>query len=665
MKFGRCAQVATIEEALKTAIAHHERGELARAEQIYRQILATAPAQADAWHLLGLAAHQLGKNADAVQAISRAIAINGSNSVFHNHLGAAYAALGQFEQSEACFRRALQLNPNDPQVFYNLAALSNLRGEKSAAIDHYRRAVQLQPQFAEAHYNLGNLLVESERWAEAEQTFAAALASKPNHFKALTCLAQVESRLGKHALCEANWRHAIERDPRNAELHFQLGSELQSQGKLAAAVESLRLAVLYEPRHSEAQNNLGCAYRALQQIQQAEQCFRLAIAAMPDSPQAHYNLGGILYELGQLDEAVASHRRALELRPHDLATRNNLGNLLYELGHLDESLVHLEQTLSVDSELPSAHYNRALVWLSQGRMPEGWAEYEWRWRCLDPAPQRLNEPLWDGTPQPDKKLLLQSEQGLGDTIQFIRYLPLVRKLCPQTVVQIQPALLPLLEQSGITGLIPHTAPLPPIDLQMPLASLPWVFGTTLETIPLDIPYLHASTPLIDHWRERLAQYSGLKVGIAWQGSRTYRGDRYRSIPLSSFAPLAQVPGIRLLCLQKGPGVDQMIPLREELEVVDLGSEIDESAGPFMDTAAIMKNLDLVITSDTATAHLAGALGVKVWVALRIGPDWRWLAERQDSPWYPSMRLFRQSVFGHWLPVFEEMANVLKCSKGTL
>ena len=434
---------------------------------------------------------------------------------------------------------------------------------------------------------------------------------------------------------------------------------------MAGTVESLRLAVLHDPQHSEAHNNLGCAYRALDQPGRAEECFRLAIAAMPDSPQAHYNLGGVLYEFGKLEEAVASHRRALELQPRDLATRNNLGNLLYEQGHLDESLILLEQTLAADPELPSAHYNLALVWLSQGRMPEGWAEYEWRWRCLDPAPLRLSEPLWDGTPQENKKLLIQAEQGLGDTIQFIRYLPLVRNRCPNTVVQIQPALLPLLEQSGIEDLIPHTAPLPPIDLQIPMASLPWIFGTTLETIPVDVPYLHASTHLIDEWREKLAQYSGLKVGIAWQGSRTYRGDRYRSIPLSCFAPLAQVPGIRLLSLQKGPGVDQISPLRDEFRIVDLGSEIDERSGPFMDTAAIMKNLDLVITSDTVTAHLAGALGVKVWVALRVGPDWRWLAGRQDSPWYPSMRLFRQRIFGDWLPVFEDMANVLKCSEGLL
>lgn len=657
--------MATIDEALSIAIAHHQRGELGQAEQIYRQIVATAPAHADAWHLLGLAAHQLGKNADAVEAISRAIEINGSSAVFHNHLGAAYAGLNQFELAEACFRRALQLNPTDPQVSYNLAALANLRGDKPAAIDYYRSTVQLDPQFAEAHFNLGNLLVESEHWADAEQAFTAALAARPDMFKALTCLAQVQSRLDKLALSEANWRRAAEVDPRNAEIQFQLGTVLHAQGKLQPAVDALRLATLYDPAHSEAHNNLGCAYRALNQTQRAEECFRLAIGAMPNSPQAHYNLGGILYELGQLNEAVASHRRALELKPDDLATRNNLGNLLYEQGHLDESLVHLEQTLTTDPEHSSAHYNRALVWLSQGRMPEGWAEYEWRWRCLDPAPRRLSEPLWDGTPQTNKKLLIQAEQGLGDTIQFVRYLPLVRERCPQTIVQIQPALMPLFEQSGIGGLVAQTEPLPPIDLQLPLASLPWIFGTTLETIPLDVPYLQASARLVDEWREKLAQYSGLKVGIAWQGSRTYRGDRYRSIPLACFAPLGKVPGISLLSLQKGPGVDQIAPLGDVLRVFDLGSEIDERSGPFMDTAAIMKNLDLVITSDTVTAHLAGALRVKVWVALRIGPDWRWLAGREDCPWYPSMRLFRQRIFGEWLPVFAEMASVLKCSKGEL
>ncbi len=297
--------------------------------------------------------------------------------------------------------------------------------------------------------------------------------------------------------------------------------------------------------------------------------------------------------------------------------------------------------------------------LTQGRLAEGWREYEWRSQCQEFGNRWFSQPLWDGTPLGDKGLLVHAEQGLGDTLQFIRYQPLLKQHCSNVIVEVQAPLLPILELAGFSGLVGRQTPLPPFDVQVPILSLPGILKTTLDNLPTRVPYLRARENLVAHWRRELSGVRSLKVGIVWQGSPTYAEDRYRSIPLSWFAVLAQVPGVQLYSLQKGPGSEQLQGLDGRFSVIDLGSRADNETGAFMDTAAIMKNLDLVITSDTASAHLAGALGVPVWVALRISPDWRWLIEGESSPWYPTMRLFRQTEFENWRPVFDRMAAALR------
>ncbi len=285
----------------------------------------------------------------------------------------------------------------------------------------------------------------------------------------------------------------------------------------------------------------------------------------------------------------------------------------------------------------------------------GWPEYEWRWRRQDASPPALTQPLWDGSSLQGKSILLYPEQGLGDTLQFIRYAPLVKQTGATVIVQCQPPLLRLLATcAGIDRLLPEGADLPPFDVQAPLLSLPRILRTTLASIPANIPYLSADPDLRARWRQSLSGVADFKVGIAWQGNPGHKRDRQRSVPLAAFAPLAEAPGVRLVSLQKGPGHEQLTELAERLRVLDLTDELED----FADTAALLSNLDLVITVDTAVAHLAGAMGIPVWVALPIVPDWRWLLERQDSPWYPTMRLFRQTAWGDWAGVFERLTGAL-------
>jgi hypothetical protein len=300
-----------------------------------------------------------------------------------------------------------------------------------------------------------------------------------------------------------------------------------------------------------------------------------------------------------------------------------------------------------------------MLWLVQGNLEEGWPEYEWRWRCKDAFERAFDQARWDGSPLNGRTILLHAEQGLGDTIQLVRYAPMVHERGGGVVLECQKPLERLLARSpGIDQLVTQGSALPSFDVHLPLLSLPGVFRTTLATVPGTAPYVFADPDLVEYWRQELSTLSGRRIGIVWQGSPTYNSDTRRSIPLTEFAPLARVPGVHLISLQKGLGVEQLKALPEGFRVLDLSERLDQTAGPFMDTAAVIMNLDLVIAPDTAIAHLAGALGARVWVALATSPSWRWLLDRDDSPWYPTARLFRQRENGSWLGVMEQIAEAL-------
>jgi hypothetical protein len=302
------------------------------------------------------------------------------------------------------------------------------------------------------------------------------------------------------------------------------------------------------------------------------------------------------------------------------------------------------------------HHNRSAALLMLGEFAEGFAEYEWRFRSRDYPPLNLRWPVWNGEPLAGRTIVLVGEQGLGDTIQFVRYASLIGALGARVVVQCSAALHPLLARTpGVDAWVDSKTPVE-ADFCVPLLSVPHRLGTTLATIPAEVPYVFAEPERVERWKARLAERPGLKIGIIWQGNPRAPGDAQRSIPLRYFAPLTKLPGVQLVSLQKGFGAEQLAALPERDAIWDFGDELDAEGGAFMDTAALMQSLDLVITSDTAPAHLAGALGANVWVALQTVPDWRWLLERADCPWYPTMRLFRQKTAGDWGEVFERITN---------
>ncbi len=315
-----------------------------------------------------------------------------------------------------------------------------------------------------------------------------------------------------------------------------------------------------------------------------------------------------------------------------------------------------DQALNLKPDFAQVHLSRSLLRLQMGDFAQGWSEYEWRFQCKEYAIPPFPQPLWDGSRLDDRTILLYADHGLGDTLQFVRYAPLVCERGGRVLVACRKPLARILASCpGVSRVISEGAPLPQFQVYAPLMSLPRILGTTLATVPARVPYLVADPALVARWRVELGQFGGFKVGIAWQGNAQYCKDRHRSFRLDQFEPLTRLDGVRLVSLQKGFGTDQIREVADRFAVIDLGSRLDD----FMDSAAVMTNLDLVITPDTSVAHLAGALGVPVWVALPFAPDWRWLLDRQDSPWYPTLRTFRQREWGNWNEVFERITRELE------
>ncbi|HYV34247.1 MAG TPA: tetratricopeptide repeat protein, partial [Gemmataceae bacterium] len=581
-------------DTINLALQYHQAGQLRQAEQLYLDILQAEPRHADALHFLGLCQYQTGRLEQAGESMRQSLDLKPGAVGFRCNLGLVYQALGKTQEAIATYEEVLRLDPQSAEAHGVLCNLLRPLGQLENAVAHGREAVRLQPDFAGAHNNLALAYREQYKLDEAV----------------------------------AHYREAIRIDPGYAAAHRNLGQALAAQDNLAEAEIHCRMALQFNPHFPEAHNSLGNILQSLGKVAEAVTHIRQALLLKPDFAEAHNNLGNALLRLEKRDEAEAHYLEAQRLRPEYDEVFNNLGALMLSTDRIDEGLANFEQALRLNPDYVEAHWNRSLGWLLHGDFERGWTEYEWRWQRPDFKWRNLPQPLWDGSNFAGKTLLIQTEQGLGDTIHFIRYAPLVKARGGTVIVQCQLALLKLLGgMEGVDQLAPLGSPLPPFDLQVQLLSLPRIFHTSEDNIPRAVPYLHADSALVEKWREcrvggvfethqiakvgseysthPTARHPPLLIGIAWQGNPTQSTDRRRSMPLRCFAPLAKLPGIQLVSLQKGFGVEQIQAVANDFSVVDLGSQLDETSGAFMDTAAIMKNLDLVISSDTAVPHLAG------------------------------------------------------------
>ena len=566
---------------------------------------------------------------------------------------------GQLGRAEQLLRQALQAQPSNFEILHLLANTCQDQGKLPESVQYFREAIRLAPQRVEGHNGLGISLTMMGRLQEALVSFQQALAINPMSAEAHNNMGTVFQRLGNHAQAAASFAEAVRLRPHFAEGYNNLGVALLNAGDLEKALANFQRAVELKPDHMEAHKNAGIALRDLGRLDEAVASFEAALGLKPDYADGLISLGLAQMQQRKIEQAIASYQRALEIKPDFAEGHNNLGIMYLEQGRIEDALTQYRKTIRLRPDYPDGHWNHALLLLLLGDFRHGWLEYEWR-RKLKNVGAAIRQPLWTGTPLEGRTILVFTEQGAGDTFQFVRYAPLVKQRGGRVLFACRESMLPILSRCpGIDQFMAHGTPPPPFDFFAPLMSLPGIFETTLETIPSSVPYVFADAALVESWRKQLQGIAGFRLGIAWQGDPKYPGDRHRSIPLANFEPLAHVKGVSLISLQKGPGVEQIAHLDGRFQVTDLGNQLDTSGGAFTDTAAAMMNLDLVITSDTSIPHLAGALGVPVWVVLGKVPDWRFLLDRDDSPWYPTMCLFRQKQLGDWRSVFEVVAAELE------
>lgn len=523
-----------------------------------------------------------------------------------------------------------------------------------ARLARLREDVAARPGSADALSALGSALWQAGQHAEALARLREAVQAAPDHAGALSQLGNMLAAAGQPEEAEQQFRAVLAQQPDDAATHFNIGCAWLAAGDGARAEAALRAALALQPAFGVALNNLGSALRQQDRTAEALDCYRRAVELRPDLPGLHGNLGSTLLALGQAGQALAPLRTAVRLDPDNAEACNNLGGVLLALDQAPEAAGWFRLAVRHDPQHGQARLGLALALLTLGDYRQGWQEYEARW--LDPGftadEPVFDQPAWRGAePVQGRTMLLHAEQGLGDTLQFVRYAPLLRSRGALVVLQVQPPLMGLLADLADVVIARGDAP-PPFDLRCPLMSLPLAFGTELHSIPASVPYLHAPPAHLAAWSARLGARRRRRIGIAVSGDPTHPEDAQRSIPAASF--LAAFAGVdaELHVVQKN--------IRPADAAALAGLPVhDPLIADFRDSAALVALMDLVVTIDSAPAHLAGALGVPVWVLLQHGADFRWLRLRDDSPWYPTARLFRQSSYGAWEPVLAAVNAALR------
>lgn len=589
--------MATIIEALLAAIDHHQSGRLAEAATLYGRILEADPEQPDAAQFLGVLLAQTGRPAEGERLLRRSLALRPDSAGAQSNLAGALQTMGDAAGAEAGYARALRLDPLLADAHASRAGPLRDLNRVPEAARSARRALALLPASAEALVNLAETALAGQRAEEAERAARRAAALAPGSPAALMMLGSACTAQKRWDEAEAAYRGALNLARGYGAAWGNLGSLLAGQGRFDEALEAFATA----ERHGFSGPSLWAAR------------------------------GGALLAMARPVEALADFDRVLEARPGDAGMR----------------------------------WNRGFARLLAGDCEGGWPEFDWRRHDTraEPPWRRFAQPTWTGGDIAGRTILLYAEQGLGDTLQFVRYVPLVAERGARVILEVQPPLMSVLSGlPGVERLIARGDPLPDFDLECPLMSLPRAFGTNLGDVPATVPYLRPDPQRAAAWSERLEDGQltggpGLRVGLVWAGNPRFPGDALRSPRLAGLRSVLDVPGVRFYGLQKGPG-------REDLEGVDMPpffTDLGPEIADFADTAAIMANLDLVISSCTGPAHLAGALGVPVWVVLPLSPDWRWLLGRDNSPWYPTARLFRQTRVGDWTEVAGRVANALRAA----
>jgi tetratricopeptide (TPR) repeat protein len=680
----------TLPQAIQQAARLHRQGQLGEAERLYGGILEAKPDHFDALHLLGVLMHQRGRSSQALALIARALATGARSADAYSNHGRVLGALQRNDEALASFDNALALKPDHLEALFHrgntLVGLGRLEeavasygqaialksdhshalvnrgvalqklGRPAEALASLERALAHNPAHVEALVNRGNVLMELRHPAEALVSYDQAVAARPDNAEALFNRGNALSELRRPADALASYDQALTLGLRHFEVLFNRGNMLMELRRPVEALVSYDKALALQSNHIELLSNRGNALRDLQRPIEALACYDRALALNPAQAEVLNNRGNALLDLNRPAEALTYFDQALALKSDYIEALINRGNALGDLLRPADALSSYEHALTLMPDQADAHWNRSLIWLAEGDFERGWREYEWRLRRMSAGRRDFPQPMWSGEDSiAGKTILLHAEQGFGDTIQFVRYVPLVTARRATVVLQVQGSLKALLSNlRGVSAIIDQDESLPPFDLHCPLLSLPLAFKTTLDTVPFDIPYVRPSAGRVKKWSVRIAGANSLRIGIAWSGSSTHKNDHNRSIALSRLAPLLAGSRIKWVSLQREVRDADLRTLESLPQVAALGREFDD----FADTAAVISLLYLVISVDTAVAHLAGAMGKPAFILLPFKGEWRWLTGRDDSPWYPTARLFRQPSAGDWDSVIARVGEVL-------
>jgi tetratricopeptide (TPR) repeat protein len=671
-------------------VVQYQRGRADESETLLRRAVSLTPepmAHAD----LGAVMLAAGRVDDALEQFEAALRIDPRHIHALVRQGNTLIGMRKYEQALASYDRALLASPLELDALCNRGSALRALGRHQEALETYDRALTVDPLSAESFYNRGHVLRDLQRYAEALQSYDRAIALMPGHAAMLSMRGRTLIDLGRPNEALASLNEAIAIQPHFVEALHNSAVALERVGRPAEAIQRCERVLALEPWNSRAFVGRGNAWLRLQYYEEAlssyaraleidpgsvdvlcnqatalrhlgryEEALRdydAALALDPRFAQAWGNRGNVLQDMHRYEEAMNSLNRAIALRSDQAVHWFNRGNVLYEMGRPDAALQAYDKAIALEPEHRDARIARASMYLVRGDFAQGWAEYE---QCLrDPRAEQARrvfaQPQWRGEYALDgKTILIHAEQGFGDTLQFCRYMTLLAERGANIVLEVQPALKSLLATSaGPVQVFAVGESLPPADFHCPLPGLPFAFQTDLQSIPVGTPYVFPNANLVKKWEDLLGPKHRLRIGLAWSGNPEHPNDRHRSMELATFLPLLE-PDVDWVNLQT------IIRDRDQAVLESsLIRRFDAEIADFSDTAALMQSLDLVITVDSAVAHLAGALDRPVWILLSDPPEWRWMRNRDDSPWYPSARLFRQPAPGNWDGVIEAVRGAIR------
>jgi tetratricopeptide (TPR) repeat protein len=665
-----------------------DQGRWVEAQLSYEAALRCTPAMVRAHMSLSRIAGAMGDAKLAVRYSKMAIRSAPKHAPAHNALGNALLAEGKKRLAKESYLRAIKCDSNFADAYYNVGNFYREEKKYADAVASYRRAIELSPLQADVHNSLGAVLVDMEQLDEAKGAFLRALELDPSYAEAHFNLGNELAKEGEHARAIAYLDKATVLRPEYTKAHHGLGVSKQALGDFAGAVTAYRCALALTPEDMNAHNNLGTAFAGMGRPEEAVKVFKRVLELDPSCAEGYFNLGSALSQSGETARAIEYLHTAADMKPDSAQTYQNLGVAQQALGNLAEATIAYRQALAclpgdidilgnlaavlalqddaegialfeelIEERPDSAHihWNFSIALLLRGDYARGWREYEWR--CLwdkFPSPKReFEQPRWNGEPLEGASILLHYEQGFGDSLQFVRYAPLVAQRGGRVILEVQDGLRQLLQGvEGVTECIGQSDQPPEFSCYCPLMSLPAIFGTTTATIPPITPLQYGDDG--GDLSSGVEEGEGLRVGLVWAGNPQHMQDRLRSMSLRHFLPLMEVDSVSFVSLQKGPAAAQINEGHLPFTLPDVLANVRD----FSETAAVLAGLDLVITVDTAVAHLAGTMGKPVWILVADPPDWRWGLQGETTPWYPTVRIFRQSFAGGWEELMKRVASEL-------